>query len=519
MRNSLTFPNRHTLLALGIATAVIVPGAASHAAPIAFVANLLPTNEVPPTASTGRSSAIRIPPVTRLPRDPALVVPEAACEGAATVSTTTASAAVAKATAARERYAMAVATTTPTFAGFPLGVTSGTYNNTLNMLAASSYNPAFIAGPFDPSHTVVGAETALFNGIENLETYLNIHTQQFGGGEIRGILVAPSLTPLVPAGAPTNAVAVSSAIDAVFASGAAPAEFVALLFNTPAASLPAALLQIGSQNESAAAQAGHESVRQFLSLVLDPFAAARDQAPLGSGTVWGAVYGSSLRIDGTPATGSPSESNQGGGLALGFDYANAPGIVFGGAISVEHRDFKIPQSFGSGRDNNYHFALYNKTELEAFYLTAAVDYSVYDIRSSRSLSFTGASGSYQAGYTGHGFAGRAEAGINSLLYGLTPFVAVLADTISMPAYSERVQSGSATFAIQSPSHAFDRVRSELGLAGDMRFRGYEEGNETTTMRAGVDDHGRVFGKTRAGSSQVQRGSHGTVAVCQRGSSP
>ena len=37
-----------------------------------------------------------------------------------------------------------VATTTPTFAGFPLGVTSGTYNTTLDLTQASSYNPAFI---------------------------------------------------------------------------------------------------------------------------------------------------------------------------------------------------------------------------------------------------------------------------------------------------------------------------------------------------------------------------------------
>src|SRR5438067_9657376 len=60
MRNSLRFQTRRTLLALGIATAVIVPGAASHAAPIAFVANLLPGNEVPPTASTGSGTAIVI---------------------------------------------------------------------------------------------------------------------------------------------------------------------------------------------------------------------------------------------------------------------------------------------------------------------------------------------------------------------------------------------------------------------------------------------------------------------------
>src|SRR6516164_7769544 len=37
-----------------------------------------------------------------------------------------------------------VATTTPYFAGFPIGVTSGTYNNTLDLTMASSWNPAYV---------------------------------------------------------------------------------------------------------------------------------------------------------------------------------------------------------------------------------------------------------------------------------------------------------------------------------------------------------------------------------------
>ena len=53
-----------------------------------------------------------------------------------------------------------VATTTPTFAGFPLGVTSGTYDNTLDLTLASSYNPLFITGAFNPSGTIAGAEAA-----------------------------------------------------------------------------------------------------------------------------------------------------------------------------------------------------------------------------------------------------------------------------------------------------------------------------------------------------------------------
>ena len=95
-----------------------------------------------------------------------------------------------------------VATTTPTFTGFPLGVTSGTYDHTFDLTLASSYNPAFITSPFnlDPNKLVAGAETALVTALLNGETYLNIHSAQFPGGEIRGFLAVPG--PIAGAGLP-----------------------------------------------------------------------------------------------------------------------------------------------------------------------------------------------------------------------------------------------------------------------------------------------------------------------------
>ena len=79
-----------------------------------------------------------------------------------------------------------VATTTPSFAGFPLGVTSGTYNNTLDLTNASSYNPAFVTA----EGSLANAEAALLTGLAAGETYLNIHSTVDPGGEIRGYLVA-----------------------------------------------------------------------------------------------------------------------------------------------------------------------------------------------------------------------------------------------------------------------------------------------------------------------------------------
>lgn len=80
-----------------------------------------------------------------------------------------------------------VATTTPTFPGFPLGVTAGTYDQTFDMMLASSYNPAFVTAH---GGNVAQARADLFAGLSAGQAYLNVHTGQFPGGEIRGQLLA-----------------------------------------------------------------------------------------------------------------------------------------------------------------------------------------------------------------------------------------------------------------------------------------------------------------------------------------
>lgn len=78
-----------------------------------------------------------------------------------------------------------VATTTPSFEGFPLGVSSGSYLHTLDLTSASSFNAAFITAN---GGTPASAEVALASAIASGQAYWNIHSTAYPGGEIRGFM-------------------------------------------------------------------------------------------------------------------------------------------------------------------------------------------------------------------------------------------------------------------------------------------------------------------------------------------
>lgn len=93
-----------------------------------------------------------------------------------------------------------VATTTPTFAGFPSGVFAGEYHTTLDLTLGTSWNPAYVTAN---GGTNAGAEAAFAAALASGKAYWNIHTQKFPGGEIRGFLQSvpePASTTLVALG-------------------------------------------------------------------------------------------------------------------------------------------------------------------------------------------------------------------------------------------------------------------------------------------------------------------------------
>jgi hypothetical protein len=94
-----------------------------------------------------------------------------------------------------------VMTATPSFPGFPAGVKIGSYEQTFDLLATSTYRSGFITAS---GGTTAGARDALLAALLDGKAYLNVHSSTFTGGEIRGFFApaeVPGPLPLLGAGA------------------------------------------------------------------------------------------------------------------------------------------------------------------------------------------------------------------------------------------------------------------------------------------------------------------------------
>jgi hypothetical protein len=165
------------LVFAAVLAAAAIPGAAG-ATVFEFAASLNGASESPPNASPGTGEALLV-------WDDVAHSAHVSVTFSGLLGPTTASH-IHAATAAPNTGTAGVATQVPTFTGFPLGVTAGTYDHTFNTLDLSFYNPAFVTAN---GGTAASAEAALFAALTSQRAYLNIHTQVVPGGEIRGFLL------------------------------------------------------------------------------------------------------------------------------------------------------------------------------------------------------------------------------------------------------------------------------------------------------------------------------------------
>ena len=165
-----------------VSTLLLMMASSAQAYPMEFTASLLGANEVPPVVSAGTGNA-------NVFYDPTAHTLQVNVTFSGLTGTTTASH-IHCCTALPFQTTLPnaqVATQTPNFPGFRLGVTSGVYNSaTFDLTLASSWNPAFITGH---GGTTAQAEADFAAGLFGNKSYLNVHSSFAGGGEIRGVLV------------------------------------------------------------------------------------------------------------------------------------------------------------------------------------------------------------------------------------------------------------------------------------------------------------------------------------------
>jgi hypothetical protein len=73
------------------------------------------------------------------------------------------------------------------FTNFPTGVKAGKYTNSFDLTDPSVFEPTFLS---THGNTATSASSALLDAITANEAYVNIHTERYPAGEIRGFLVA-----------------------------------------------------------------------------------------------------------------------------------------------------------------------------------------------------------------------------------------------------------------------------------------------------------------------------------------
>ena len=175
---------RYLSFALFLMAALVLQVPAVHAVPMTFVANLSGANEIPSNSSTATGFAsVVLDPIAET------IQVNVTWSGL----TTPVSATHIHCCLPSPMFLMnvGVATTVPAFPGFTIpGPTSGTFSSAvLSLLDAGTYNTTPVTGFVDLEGGIPQAAAALVAGIENEETYFNIHTSMFPGGEIRGFLV------------------------------------------------------------------------------------------------------------------------------------------------------------------------------------------------------------------------------------------------------------------------------------------------------------------------------------------
>lgn len=438
---------------------------ADAAAAQVFRVSLAGANETPPIVSGGSGSAvITLNPTTHEMR----VVQNFTGLTAGTTASHVHCCAAQPAT-------VGVATTTPTFAGFPTGVTAGSMDRTYDMRLASTWNPAFVTLN---GGSLTATEAAFIAGATAGRSYLNVHTTFAPGGEIRGILMLQTFAGNAALTDATRGVA--AGLDSLGAGTGATSDAIVTLAFMTGAQQQAALTKLSPVASSGPLLTKTHSVDATFDQIDDRIAdpALRGSGP-GGGLVWMKAYG--LKGDQGAEDGFAGYESDGWGVAAGVDRRVSDGLLIGAALSYADAGVSYRDQAAGGSDDftSTQVSVYGAHDAGPGYIDAMAAYAMQSNERKRDTGLTGvASGSPDGSAWGLRIGGGAPVALSPGV-SLTPQAHLDWTQVKQDAY---VETGGGAMALTMAEQTGERFRGSLGAqldfgldSGGMRVRPFVAG--------------------------------------------
>lgn len=196
----------------------------------------------------------------------------------------------------------------------------------------------------------------------------------------------------------------------------------------------------------------------------------------GSWNMWLSGYGSRNVTRANTRRGHEERVTVSKGLATGINFAPTNGTNFGIAASWNTADFTLSNNFGSGSSNSAFIAVRGRTESDRGYIEGALAYGRSRISTDRTLTIAGID-QFVGKTTAESIAARIEAGLHMGMF--TPFVGLRAQSVRVKGFSETLEMGSSSYALQYEAHTATSIRSELGV--EMQWPANTNGHQNATF--------------------------------------